>query len=95
MMSPSTISALRIFLRLRSRDVDLDETDVAIVEKFLAFSGHSDGGTNQHFIHCQPRDYAHFHIVIDMNCTLHPNVQLHQIPHELYSVSFTGEGNEP
>lgn len=83
----------RIFLRMKSSD-PAKEWDI-LMEYYKQF-GHEVEMKNHrkyHHWHQQPREYRHYVIVVDLYYVQNPDVDVRQIPHELYSVrSEAGTG---
>jgi hypothetical protein len=80
----NTSTSKRVFLRLRSSAAP-KETE--IIDTFLSNSCCSGIENDQHYMHYEPPQSSHFHIIIDMDYTQIINPNLVQLPDEVYKVS--------
>lgn len=98
-MSIPTADAKRIFLRARTSSADLAGLqDHDLVDLFLTKAGSDKEDTGQHtrhFVHNQPREYEHFHIIIDMNYRQDPDANVKGLVHEVYRIRFSDRNIEP
>lgn len=98
-MSLPTAAPKRIFLRARTSSADqagLQDHD--LVDLFLTKAGSDKEDTGQHtrhFVHNQPRDYEHFHIILDINYRQDLDANVKELVHEVYRIRFRGHGIEP
>ena len=99
-MSIPATAPKRIFLRARTRSADqagLQDHD--LVDLFLTTKTNSDkedtGQHTRHFVHNQPREYEHFHIVLDVNSWQVPDPNIKELVHEVYLIHFNDHGTEP
>jgi hypothetical protein len=88
----NSFTSKRVFLRLHS-SMALNETE--ILHAFLSTSGYSGMESNQHYVHYEPPQYSHFHIIIDIDYAQITDPSLEQLPHEVYKVSFKAGSSEP
>ena len=85
-LAPAVEPPRRIFLRMKSSD-PAKEYDI-LLEYYRRF-GHGKEINNQndfHHWHQQPREYRHYHIVIDLYFVQNPIVDVEQVPHQVYLV---------
>ncbi len=98
-MSTPTTDAKRIFLRARTSSADqAGLQDYDLVDLFLTKAGFDKEDTGQHtrhFVHSQPREYKHFHIILDINYKQDPDANIKELVHEVYRIRFDGANTEP
>lgn len=98
-MSPPPADTKRIFLRARTSSADqAGLQDDNLVDLFLTKAGFDNEDTGQHtrhFVHNQPREYEHFHIILDINYRQDPDANVKELVHEVYRVRFDGNNTEP
>ena len=87
----SIVTAKRVFLRLHS---SVASKESEIIQAFLKNSGCAES-ENLHFIHYEPPQYSHYHIIIDMNYIQVADPDFANLPHEIYKVSFKDGENDP
>ena len=98
-MSIHAADAKRVFLRARTSSADqagLQDHD--LVDLFLTKAGSNKDDTGQHtrhFVHNQPRDYEHFHIILDMNYRQDLDANVKELVHEVYRIRFSDYNTEP
>lgn len=98
-MSTPAADAKRIFLRARTSSADqAGLQDHVLVDLFLIEAGSDKEDTGQHtrhFVHNQPREYEHFHIILDINYTQDPDANVKELVHEVYRIRFNDHDTEP
>ena len=98
-MSTPTAAAKRIFLRARTSSADqAGLQDHTLVNLFLTKAGFDKEDTGQHtrhFVHNQPREYEHFHIILDMNYKQDPDANVEKLIHEVYRIRFDDPNTKP
>ena len=98
-MSTPALDAKRFFLRARTSSADQSGLqDHDLVDLFLTKAGFDKEDTGQHtrrFVHNQPRDYEHFHVILDINYRQAPDANVNELVHEVYRIRFSDYDTEP
>ncbi|KAF2453093.1 hypothetical protein BDY21DRAFT_367315 [Lineolata rhizophorae] len=81
----------RVVFRIPS---NTKRTGKEILDAYGKLSGYGDFDPNLHYLHYQPRETSHFHIIADINYTKIEYPDVRKLPHELYRVLLK-EGAEP
>ena len=78
----------RVILRFRTSGAP---SDAQIIDAFFEHAGLRDWDC---FVHWQPREYEHTHVIVDVHCGLEcVGIKVNALPHEVYRVSWTSDSN--
>ena len=79
----------RVFLRFRTTGAP---NDADIISAFYGYVGLRDADC---YVHWQPRDYSHTHVIVDVHGGSECDVpELQTLPHEVYRIAWTTDSNE-
>ena len=83
-------SQRRVFLRFKTADAP---SDADIISAFYGYTGLRDADC---YVHWQPREYTHTHIIVDIHSGSDKRITEPQnLPHEVYKIAWTTAGDMP